>query len=102
FSIFFFCRQNCTEFYPLFLSTLWIAGSFFNQELAALLGLLYVYARYKYFYGYVASAKGRLAGFHLNLVALIFLVILGAAGIVNSFLDEYLDFSIRKKLHKLF
>ena len=30
------------------------------------------------------------------------LITLGAAGIVNSFLDEYLDFSIMKKLRKLF
>ncbi|NWJ03020.1 MGST2 transferase, partial [Crypturellus undulatus] len=65
-------------------------------------GLLYVFARHKYFHGYVASVKGRLTGFNLNLVSLMCLVILGAAGIVNSLLDEYLDFSIRKKLHKLF
>ncbi|NXA47185.1 MGST2 transferase, partial [Nothocercus julius] len=65
-------------------------------------GLLYVFARYKYFHGYAASAKGRLTGFYLNLVVLTCLITLGAAGIVNSLLDEYLDFSIRKKLHKLF
>ncbi|NWI14434.1 MGST2 transferase, partial [Crypturellus soui] len=95
-------QQNCAEFYPIFLATLWIAGWFFNQELAALLGLLYMFARHKYFHGYAASVKGRLTGFNLNLVALICLAILGAAGIVNSLLDEYLDFSIRKKLRKLF
>uniref|UniRef100_A0A8D0EGM3 Microsomal glutathione S-transferase 2 n=1 Tax=Strix occidentalis caurina TaxID=311401 RepID=A0A8D0EGM3_STROC len=95
-------QQNCVEFYPIFLTVLWTAGWFFNQELASFLGVLYVFARYKYFHGYVQSVKGRLTGFYLNLIILICLITLGAAGIVNSFLDEYLDFSIMKKLRKLF
>ncbi|NXG56922.1 MGST2 transferase, partial [Hemiprocne comata] len=95
-------QQNCVEFYPIFLTVLWTAGCFFNQELASFLGLLYVFARYKYFHGYVQSVQGRLTGFYLNVVILIFLITLGAAGIVNSFLDEYLDFSIMKKLPKWF
>ncbi|XP_025898422.1 microsomal glutathione S-transferase 2 [Nothoprocta perdicaria] len=95
-------QQNCAEFYPIFLTALWIAGWFFNQELAALLGLLYMFARHKYFHGYAASVKGRLTGFYLNLVVLTCLVALGGAGIFNSFLDEYLDFSIGKKLRRLF
>ncbi|NWS67148.1 MGST2 transferase, partial [Crotophaga sulcirostris] len=65
-------------------------------------GVLYVFARYKYFHGYIQSVKGRLTGFYLNVIILICLTTLGAAGIVNSFLKEYLDFSIMKKLHKLF
>ncbi|NXM67303.1 MGST2 transferase, partial [Serilophus lunatus] len=64
-------------------------------------GVLYILARYKYFHGYVQSVKGRLTGFYLNLIILICLMTLGASGIVNSFLDEYLDFSITKKVHKL-
>ncbi|NXE11113.1 MGST2 transferase, partial [Lophotis ruficrista] len=95
-------QQNCVEFYPLFLTVLWTAGWFFNQELAAFLGVLYVFARYKYFHGYVQSAKGRLTGFYLNLIILTCLMTLGAVGVINSFLDEYLDFSIMKKLRKLF
>ncbi|KAK2519238.1 Mgst2 [Columba guinea] len=73
-----------------------------DMELASFLGVLYVFARYKYFHGYVQSVKGRLIGFYLNLLILICLITLGAAGIVNSFLDEYLDFSIMKRLRKLF
>uniref|UniRef100_A0A8D0GT87 Microsomal glutathione S-transferase 2 n=1 Tax=Sphenodon punctatus TaxID=8508 RepID=A0A8D0GT87_SPHPU len=94
-------QQNCVEFYPVFLVTFWISGWFFNQEIAALLGLAYMFARHKYFHGYAESVKGRLTGFYLNLVALISLMALGAAGIANSFLDEYLDFNLAKKLHKL-
>ncbi|NXC50605.1 MGST2 transferase, partial [Penelope pileata] len=95
-------QQNCAEFYPVFLTVLWTAGWFFNQEIAFLLGLLYMFARHKYFHGYAQSAQGRLMGFYLSLIVLTCLTALGAAGIVNSFLDEYLDFNIMKKLNKLF
>ncbi|XP_074849387.1 microsomal glutathione S-transferase 2 [Carettochelys insculpta] len=94
-------QQNCVEFYPVFLAVLWIAGLLFNQELAALLGLGYMYFRHKYFHGYAESAKGRITGFYWSLVVLLSLMALGTAGLINSFLDEYLDFSIGKKFHKL-
>ncbi|NXE96163.1 MGST2 transferase, partial [Menura novaehollandiae] len=64
-------------------------------------GVLYIFVCHKYFHGYVQSVKGRLTGFYLSLIVLICLITLGAAGIVNSFLDEYLDFSIMKKARKL-
>ncbi|NXB08080.1 MGST2 transferase, partial [Cnemophilus loriae] len=64
-------------------------------------GVLYMFARYKYFHGYVQSVKGRSLGFYLSVIILICLITLGAAGIVNSFLDEYLDFSIMEEVHKL-
>uniref|UniRef100_A0A8V0Y5P0 Microsomal glutathione S-transferase 2 n=1 Tax=Gallus gallus TaxID=9031 RepID=A0A8V0Y5P0_CHICK len=50
-------QQNCAEFYPMFQTVLWIAGWFCNQELAALLGLLYMFARHKYFHGYAQAAS---------------------------------------------
>ena len=86
----------------MFQTVLWIAGWFCNQELAALLGLLYMFARHKYFHGYAQAASERLMGFYLSLIVLACLTILGAAGIVNSFMDEYLGFNVGKKLHKLF
>uniref|UniRef100_A0A8V0Y405 Microsomal glutathione S-transferase 2 n=1 Tax=Gallus gallus TaxID=9031 RepID=A0A8V0Y405_CHICK len=52
-------QQNCAEFYPMFQTVLWIAGWFCNQELAALLGLLYMFARHKYFHGYAQAASER-------------------------------------------
>ncbi|NXN80339.1 MGST2 transferase, partial [Bombycilla garrulus] len=67
-------------------------------------GVLYKFASYKCFHGYVQSVKGRLTGFSLSVIILICLITLGAAGaaaIVSSFLDEYLDFSIMEKVHKL-
>ncbi|XP_044240267.3 microsomal glutathione S-transferase 2 isoform X1 [Ursus arctos] len=50
-------QQNCVEFYPIFLITLWIAGWYFNQVFATCLGLLYIYARHQYFWGYSEAAK---------------------------------------------
>ncbi|CAM4546790.1 unnamed protein product [Lepidochelys kempii] len=94
-------QQNCVEFYSIFLVALWIAGWFFKQELAALLGLVYMYTHHKYFHGYAESAKGRITCFYWSVVVLLSLMALAAAGITNSFLEEYLDISIGKKLHKL-
>ncbi|KFO82172.1 Microsomal glutathione S-transferase 2, partial [Cuculus canorus] len=97
--------QQCLAVYhPSFFRFLTVPSSsiFSFLELASFLGVLYVFARYKYFHGYVQSAKGRLTGFYLNAIILICLITLGVAGIVNSFLDEYLDFSIMKILRKLF
>lgn len=51
--------QNCLEFYPVFLVTLWTSGMFFSEALAAAAGLLYVVARQMYFNGYIQSTKKR-------------------------------------------
>ncbi|XP_016283478.2 leukotriene C4 synthase isoform X1 [Monodelphis domestica] len=52
-------QANCTEYFPLFLAVLWVAGIFFHQGVAAACGLLYLGARYRYFHGYAGSAQGR-------------------------------------------
>ncbi|KAF7707154.1 leukotriene C4 synthase [Silurus meridionalis] len=54
-------QANCSEYFPLFVITLWLAGLFFSQALSAFLGVLYICGRYQYFHGYAASAQGRLA-----------------------------------------
>ncbi|KAM8764829.1 microsomal glutathione S-transferase 2 [Rhynchonycteris naso] len=91
-------QQNCVEFYPIFIITLWMAGWYFNQVFAACLGLVYIYARHLYFWGYSEAAKKRVTGFYLSLGTLASLTLLGTLGIANSFLDEYLDLDIVKKL----
>lgn len=53
------CSQNCVEFYPIFLVTLWTCGVFFNEVTAAAVGLVYIFARQIYFNGYVKSSKRR-------------------------------------------
>ncbi|XP_049741208.1 microsomal glutathione S-transferase 2 isoform X1 [Elephas maximus indicus] len=91
-------QQNCVEFYPVFMLAFWMAGWYFNQALASFLGLVYMYARHQYFFGYSEAVKKRVTGFRLSLVVLALLTFLGTLGIASSFLDEYLDLNIAKKL----
>ncbi|KAF3818618.1 hypothetical protein GH733_012035 [Mirounga leonina] len=65
---------------------------------ATCLGVVYIYARHQYFWGYSEAAKKRITGFRLSLGTLALLTVLGALGIANSFLDEYLDLNVAKKL----
>ncbi|XP_077135325.1 microsomal glutathione S-transferase 2-like isoform X1 [Ranitomeya variabilis] len=95
-------QQNCVEFFPIFLLVLWIAGIFFYEEVAAGLGLLYIFARHLYFRGYVAAAQDRIPGFYLSLISLFLLHAFAALGITNSFLKKYLDVNIFKKVHHMF
>uniref|UniRef100_A0A4X2KTG6 Microsomal glutathione S-transferase 2 n=1 Tax=Vombatus ursinus TaxID=29139 RepID=A0A4X2KTG6_VOMUR len=94
-------QQNSVEFYPIYLVTFWMAGWFFNQVLAALCGLAYLYARHQYFFGYSESAQERKIGFQRSAGVLALLIIQATVGIANNFLDEYMDFNIFKKLHRL-
>jgi leukotriene-C4 synthase len=79
---------NCSEYFPLFLSSLWVAGIFFHEGLgaglgrkhwaslgassslltppcptpagaSALCGLVYLFARLRYFQGYARSEQLR-------------------------------------------
>ncbi|XP_051650247.1 leukotriene C4 synthase-like [Manacus candei] len=52
-------QANCSEYFPIFISLLWIAGIFFHQGVAVACGLLYLYTRLKYFQGYTVAAQGR-------------------------------------------
>lgn len=91
-------QQNCVEFYPVFLITLWMAGCYFNQVFAACLGLVYIYARWQYFFRYSEAVEKRLFGFRLSLVVLTLLAVVSTLGITNSFLDEYLDIEVTRKV----
>uniref|UniRef100_A0ABI7ZJM1 Leukotriene C4 synthase n=1 Tax=Felis catus TaxID=9685 RepID=A0ABI7ZJM1_FELCA len=52
-------QVNCSEYFPLFLATLWVAGIFFHEGAAALCGLVYLFARLRYFQGYARSPQQR-------------------------------------------
>ncbi|XP_037635903.1 microsomal glutathione S-transferase 2 [Sebastes umbrosus] len=82
-------HQNCVEFYPLFLVTLWTCGIFFSEETAAAGGLVYIIARQKYVNGYVKSTKKRLPGFYLTLAVFATLSLLGLIGILRGILHKY-------------
>ncbi|XP_066445829.1 leukotriene C4 synthase-like [Eleutherodactylus coqui] len=87
-------QVNCTEYFPLFLAVLWLSGIFFHQGTAAACGVLYLYARYRYFTGYRRSSQGRLAPMYLNAGVLWFMIALSAFGILQVLFAHYLEVNI--------
>ncbi|KAM4841981.1 microsomal glutathione S-transferase 2-like [Thomomys bottae] len=79
-------QQNCGELYPEFIITLWVAKWYFNHVDATCLGLAYIYARHKYFWGSAEAVEKRITGFQLSLGILALLTVLGALGIASTFL----------------
>ncbi|XDV37473.1 hypothetical protein PO909_007069 [Leuciscus waleckii] len=84
-------HQNSVESYSVFLVVLWISGIFFNEVLAALGGIVYIVSREIYFTGYISESKKRLPGFFLVLSVLLFLTVTATIGIIQAFLDKYLN-----------
>ncbi|XP_051505857.1 microsomal glutathione S-transferase 2 [Myxocyprinus asiaticus] len=87
-------HQNGVEFYPIFLVLLWTSGIFCNEGLAALGGFLYIVGREIYFTGYINETKKRLPGFYLALCVILILSVMASVGIIQSFLDKYLDIEL--------
>uniref|UniRef100_A0A8C6BJT8 Microsomal glutathione S-transferase 2 n=1 Tax=Monodon monoceros TaxID=40151 RepID=A0A8C6BJT8_MONMO len=87
----FHAQQNCVEFYPIFMITLWM---FFDTCLS----LVYIYVHHQYFWGYSEAAKEKVRNTQEFLGVLALLTVLSTVGIANSFLDEYLDFNVAEKL----
>ncbi|NXI59811.1 LTC4S synthase, partial [Chloroceryle aenea] len=79
-------QANCSEYFPIFISLLWVAGIFFHQGVAAVCGLLYLYTRFKYFQGYAVSAQGRLGPLYASARLLWLLLGLAVAGLLAHFL----------------
>ncbi|XP_069446508.1 leukotriene C4 synthase isoform X6 [Ovis canadensis] len=94
-------RVNCSEYFPLFLATLWVAGIFFHEGAAALCGLVYLFARLRYFQGYARSAQQRLAPLYASARALWLLVALAALGLLAHFLPAVLRATLLGQLRKL-
>ncbi|XP_072256694.1 leukotriene C4 synthase [Pyxicephalus adspersus] len=87
-------QVNCAEYFPIFLAVLWLSGLFFHQGIAATCGLLYLFARYRYFKGYSASPQGRLAPMYLNAGILWFMIGLSAVGILHVLFSHFLELEV--------
>ncbi|XP_047586181.1 leukotriene C4 synthase isoform X2 [Lutra lutra] len=94
-------QVNCSEYFPLFLATLWVAGIFFHEGTAALCGLVYLFARLRYFQGYARSAQQRLTPLYASARALWLLVALAALGLLVHFLPRALRAALLGRLGKL-
>jgi len=72
-------HYNTLEWLPLFLLSLWMFGLYWNERVAAILGVVWILARIGYAVGYMADPNKRAAGFAIQ--ALVTLVLLlGALG----------------------
>ncbi|KAK2542733.1 leukotriene C4 synthase [Columba guinea] len=78
-------QANCSEYFPIFISLLWVAGIFFHQGVAAVCGLLYLYTRFRYFQGYAVAAQGRLGPLYASARLLWLLLGLALAGLLAHF-----------------
>ena len=72
-------HYNTLEWLPIFLVGLWLFAIYWNDLIAAGLGVVWILGRILYALGYVADPKKREAGFLIQFVAATVLL-LGAAG----------------------
>jgi uncharacterized membrane protein YecN with MAPEG domain len=70
---------NTLEWLPIFLPSLWLFAIYWDANVAAALGLVWLVGRIVYFIGYVAEAKKRFPGFFIQASA-VALLLIGAIG----------------------
>jgi glutathione S-transferase len=70
---------NMLEWLPLFLAGLWLFAIYWNERVAAALGLVWIVGRLIYAAGYMADPKKRSAGFLIQFLAAAILLF-GALG----------------------
>jgi uncharacterized membrane protein YecN with MAPEG domain len=72
-------HYNTLEWLPIFLAAMWLFAVYWNDLIAAGLGVVWIVGRVLYAVGYVADPKKREAGFLIQLAATAILLF-GAAG----------------------
>ncbi|KAM6923514.1 leukotriene C4 synthase [Xenentodon cancila] len=84
-------QANCSEYFPIFITLLWTSGVFFSPGASSICGLLYLYGRLRYFWGYSQSQQGRLAPLYFIARVLWVLTGFSAVGVGMAFCRVYLD-----------
>jgi uncharacterized membrane protein YecN with MAPEG domain len=79
-------QQNTLEQLIVFLPSLWFFGIYVSSTLAALLGIVFVVARFLYSTGYVADPAKRTVGFGMGFLAQVILLFGALIGSALSFL----------------
>jgi glutathione S-transferase len=75
-------QMNTLEWMPIFLPSLWLFAIYISDAGAAGLGVVWIIGRALYFVGYVKAADKRTAGFVIQMLASVVLL-LGALGAVG-------------------
>jgi glutathione S-transferase len=70
-------HTNTMEWLPIFLPSLWLFAVYWGDRAAAVVGAIWIIGRIVYFFGYVAEARRRFAGFFVQAVAVSILVLGG-------------------------
>lgn len=77
-------QMNTLEQFVLFLPALWLFALYWNNRLAAALGLLWIVGRIAYWAGYVRDPKRREVGFGVGALATLILLVGGLIGAVRA------------------
>jgi uncharacterized membrane protein YecN with MAPEG domain len=72
-------QSNTLEFLPIFLVSLWLFAIYWNELVAASMGLIWIIGRLLYSAGYMAEPAKRSTGFLIQLLA-IAVLLFGALG----------------------
>ena len=62
-------QANTLEWLPIFLPSLWLAAIYWNEKIAAALGIVWIIGRLLYAIGYMADPAKRGTGFMIQLLA---------------------------------
>ncbi|XP_022067569.1 leukotriene C4 synthase [Acanthochromis polyacanthus] len=91
-------QANCSEYFPIFLTVLWTAGLFLSPGMSSVCGLLYLYGRLLYFWGYSESAHRRLAPLYFSARVLWVLIGFSSLGLFLTFCRVYLKLDVLLEL----
>ncbi|XP_061106486.1 arachidonate 5-lipoxygenase-activating protein [Conger conger] len=83
-------NRNCMDAYPTFIAVMWCAGICLSQAPAAFAGLVYLFARQKYFVGYMGQSTQSTPGFLFGKRVLSFLFLMSIIGVLSHLLSHYL------------
>uniref|UniRef100_A0A8C4QE23 Arachidonate 5-lipoxygenase-activating protein n=1 Tax=Eptatretus burgeri TaxID=7764 RepID=A0A8C4QE23_EPTBU len=89
FETIYYANQNLQQYYSTFLVLLWGAGVLTSQVWAASIGLLYLFARQRYFKGYLGPATCRTPGYFFAKRTMTTLSGLVAIGLFNAFVKHF-------------
>ncbi|XP_011431267.3 microsomal glutathione S-transferase 2 [Magallana gigas] len=90
-------QMNTLEFFPIFSTSLWMSGLFFHQVPAAIAGVVYIYARNKYFNGYIVSVKDRVPGFKLGVKCIMAMLGMFLLGIGHLAVETFTGINIKEQ-----
>ncbi len=62
-------QANTLEWLPIFLTALWLFAVYWNDKVAAVLGLVWIVGRFLYMSGYARQASARSTGFLIQMAA---------------------------------